>query len=105
MDDQRKDRPGPKRLLKRKDPQRLQAHKLPTDDMENTNGTNKGGNLLFAKLQTVLSTLLFVIEMMPHNLILRKCTDGYKLYKSQEKINHLMYMDDVKLFAESEKEM
>ena len=37
--------------------------------------------------------------------ILRKSTKGYKLHKSQEKINHLMYMDDIKLFAKNEKEM
>ena len=43
--------------------------------------------------------------MMPLNHILRKCTAGYKLSKSQEKINHLMYMDDIKLFAKNEKEL
>ena len=37
--------------------------------------------------------------------ILRKCTTGYKLSKLQEKINHLMYMDDIKLFAKNEKEL
>ena len=46
-----------------------------------------------------LSPLQFVIAMMPNNHILRKCTAGYKLSKSQEKINHLMYMDDIKHFA------
>ena len=50
-----------------------------------------------------LSPLLFVIAMMPLNHILRKCTGGYKLSKSQEKINHLMYMDDIKMFAKNEK--
>ena len=40
--------------------------------------------------------------MMPLNHILRKCTGGYKLTKSQEKINHLMYIDK-KLFAKSKK--
>ena len=43
--------------------------------------------------------------MMPLNHILRKCTAGYKLSRSQEKINHLMYMDDIKLFAKNEKEL
>ena len=43
--------------------------------------------------------------MMPLNHILRKCTAGYKLIRSQEKINHLMYMDDIKLFAKNEKEL
>ena len=52
-----------------------------------------------------LSPLLFIIAMMPLNHILRKCTAGYKLSRSQEKINHLMYMDDIKLFAKNEKEV
>ena len=52
-----------------------------------------------------LSSLLFIIAMMPLNHILRKCTAGYKLSRSQEKINHLMYMDDIKLFAKNEKEL
>ena len=43
--------------------------------------------------------------MMPLNHILRKCTAGYKLSRSQKKINHLMYMDDIKLFAKNEKEL
>ena len=41
--------------------------------------------------------------MMPLNLILRTCTAGYKLSKSQEKINHFMDMDDIKHFAKNEK--
>ena len=49
-----------------------------------------------------LSPLLFIISMMPLNHILRKCTAGYKLSRLQEKINHVMYMDDIKLFAKNE---
>ena len=52
-----------------------------------------------------LSPLLFIIAMMPLNHILRKCAAGYKLSRSQEMINHLMYIDDIKLFAKSEKEL
>ena len=52
-----------------------------------------------------LSALLFIIAMMLLNRILRKCTAGHKLRRSQGKINHLMYMDDIKLFAKSEKEL
>ena len=52
-----------------------------------------------------LSPLLFIIAMMPLSHILRKCIDGYKLSGSQEKINQLMYMDDIKLFAKNEKEL
>ena len=37
--------------------------------------------------------------------IFRKCTAGYKLSGSQEKINLLVYMDDINLFAKDEKEL
>ena len=56
-------------------------------------------------LGDAVSSLLFIIAMMPLNHILRKYTAGYKLSSSQEKINHLMYMDDIKLFAKNEKEL
>ena len=46
-----------------------------------------------------------MIVMMPLNRILRKCTARYKLSRLQEKISHLMYMDDVKLFIKNEKEL
>ena len=52
-----------------------------------------------------LSPLLFIIAMMPLNHILRKCAAGYKLSRSQEKIDHLMYMDNIKLFAKNEREL
>ena len=72
--------------------------------------TAGGRRLAEAKIQRgifqgdVLSPLLFIIAMMPLNHILRKCTAGYKLSRLQEKVNHLMYMDDIKLFAKNEKE-
>ena len=52
-----------------------------------------------------LSPLLFITAIMPLNHRLKKCAAGYKLSRSQEKINHLMYMDDIKLYAENEKEL
>ena len=42
---------------------------------------------------------------MPLNHILRKCSAAYKLSKSQEKVNHLMSMDNIELFAKNEKEL
>ena len=51
-----------------------------------------------------LSPILFIIAMMPLNNKLRKCTARYK-HRSQEKINHLMYADDIELFAKNEKEL
>ena len=52
-----------------------------------------------------LSPLLSIIVMIPPNHILRKCTAAYTLIKSQEKINHRMYMYDIKLFAKNKKEL
>ena len=53
----------------------------------------------------VLSSLIFIIAIMPLNHILRKCICGYKLHKSEERINHLIYMEDIKLFVKNEKEL
>ena len=53
-----------------------------------------------------LLPLSFIIEMIPLNYVLRKCRGGdYKFTKSQEKINHLIYTDDSKIFAKNEKEL
>ena len=43
--------------------------------------------------------------MMPFNPILRKYPAGYEINRSQEKINCLMYMVDIKLFAKNENEL
>ena len=51
------------------------------------------------------SPLLFIIAMMALHHVLRKCIAGYKLSKLQEKTNHLVYMDNIKLFAKNEKEL
>ena len=69
-----------------------------------------GRSLVEAKIQSgifqedALSPLLFIIAMMPFNHILGKCTAGYKLSRLQEKINHLMYMDDIKIFEKKKNE-
>ena len=58
--------------------------------------TERGKSLAEVKIRRgifqgdALSPLLFIIAMVPLNHIHRKCTAGYKLSKSQEKINHLM---------------
>ena len=51
-----------------------------------------------------LSPLLFVVCMIPLTQILRKVKCGYAL-KSGEKPNHLLFMDDFKLFAKDEREI
>ena len=52
-----------------------------------------------------LSLLLFIIAMMPLNHVLRNCIAGYKLSRTKEKISHLMYMEDIKLFWKMKKKM
>ena len=73
--------------------------------------TAEGKSLAEVKIQRgifqgdALSSLLFVKAMVLLIQILRKCAGRYKLHKSQEEINHLMNMDDIKLFAKNEKEL
>ena len=45
------------------------------------------------------------MAIMPLNHVFRKYTGGYNIHKLQEKINHLMYMDGIKVFAKNEKEL
>ena len=52
-----------------------------------------------------LSPLLFVLAMMPLSMILRKVSAGYVMKKDGCKINHLLFMDDLKLFAKNEAEI
>ena len=52
-----------------------------------------------------LSPLLFVLALMPLSMILRKVNAGYEMKKDGCKINHLLFMDDLKLFARNEAEI
>ena len=71
--------------------------------------TAGGKSLAEAKIQRgiflgdALSPLQFVKAMMSFNNKFRKCTDGYKLNELQEKINPLMYVNNIKLFAKTKK--
>ena len=47
-----------------------------------------------------LSHLVFVLPLI---LILRKAKAAYEVSESKEKINHLLFMDDLKLHSRSEK--
>ena len=49
-----------------------------------------------------LSPLLFVLVMIPLTLVLRQTKASYELKKGGKKINHLLFMDDLKLFAKNE---
>ena len=50
-----------------------------------------------------LSPLVFVLALIPSSLILRKAKAAYEFSESKEKINHLLFMDDLKLYSQSEK--
>ena len=52
-----------------------------------------------------LSPLLFVLALFPLLMILRKVSSGYEMTKDGCRINHLLFMDDLKLFANNEKEI
>ena len=46
---------------------------------------------------------MFVLALIPLSLILRKVKAGYEFSESKKKINHLLFMDDLKLYSQSEK--
>ena len=52
-----------------------------------------------------LSPLLFVVAMIPLSLLLNKKTMGYKFGKEGKKINHLLFMDDLKLYGGNREEV
>ena len=49
-----------------------------------------------------LSPLLFVIALIPLTHIMRTDNPGYE-FRFGETINHLLFMDDLKLYSKSEK--
>ena len=50
-----------------------------------------------------LSSLAFFLAMIPLILILRKAKAAHEFSESKEKINHLLFLDDLKLYSQSEK--
>ena len=52
-----------------------------------------------------LSPLLFVLSMVPLLLIFRKVNASYEWRKKECKLNHLLFMDDLKLFSKSEEQV
>ena len=46
-----------------------------------------------------LSPLLFVLIMLPLTLVLRKMRAGYRFVKNMKPVNHLLLMDDLKLYG------
>ena len=52
-----------------------------------------------------LSPLLFIISLIPLTMILNKTKHGYQFSTNGQRINHLLYMDDLKLYSRTEKEL
>ena len=52
-----------------------------------------------------LSPLLFVLCMIPLSLLLRKTGMGYEWCERQLKTNHLLFVDDLKLFCENQNQI
>ena len=52
-----------------------------------------------------LSPLLFVVCFIPFSVILRKTKGKYQLGKEGESINHLLFMDDLKLYGSDERQI
>lgn len=52
-----------------------------------------------------LSPLLFVGAMIPLSIILNAEKKGFQFEKTGDKINHLLYMDDLKLYGKTEQEI
>ena len=50
-----------------------------------------------------LSPLVFVLALIPLSMILRKAKAAYEFSESKEKISHLLFMDDLKLYSRNEK--
>ena len=52
-----------------------------------------------------LSPLLLVLSIVPLSLILRKENATYEWGKNEYKLNHLLFMDGLKLFSNSKEQM
>ena len=49
-----------------------------------------------------LSPLLFVTSLIPLTLVLRRMKQGYSFQKNKCKLNHLLFMDDLKLYGSNQ---
>ena len=52
-----------------------------------------------------LSPLLFVLSLIPLSSVLRKVNVFYEWGKKEYKLNHLLFMDDLKLYSKSEEQI
>ena len=50
-----------------------------------------------------LFLLVFVLALIPLSLLLRNAKIAYEFSGSKEKVNHLLFMNDLKLYSHNEK--
>ena len=55
--------------------------------------------------EDALSPLLFVISIIPLTSILRKAAPGYEFSSKKVKMNHLIYMDNLKIYGKTQKDL
>ena len=48
------------------------------------------------------SPLLLIISLIPLTLVLRRLKQGYSFQKGKSKLNHLLFMDDLKLYGSNQ---
>ena len=49
--------------------------------------------------------MLFVISLIPLTLVLRRMKQGYSFQKGKSKLNHLLFMEDLKLYGSNQNEI
>ena len=89
------------------------AKKLLLDDMERWKTILTANNQVLWEVSIkrgifqrgTLSQLLFVIMLIPLSSILRKMECGYQLKSRSIMINHLLFMDNLKLYGKNEREL
>ena len=52
-----------------------------------------------------MSPLLFVLALMPVSTLLNRSEKGFQIATSLPKLSHLLYLDDLKLYAKSRTEL
>ena len=52
-----------------------------------------------------MSPLLFVLYLLPLTHILRDAAPGYHFASNRQKVTHLIFMNDLKLYASNEKSL
>ena len=63
-----------------------------------------GERLMWKARYSSLSPLLFLLDVVSFSLILKKLNACYLWVKKEYKLNHLLFMDDLKLYAKSEEQ-